>query len=145
MAKTRTPPIYTTPQDAALAFYRAFEAKDLDAMMGAWADDEEIVCVHPGGTRLVGYDAVRSSWEQLFAGDASLSFRLQEIVVVESVGMAMQSAIEQISLGSDGSTRGYAVATNLFLRTPVGWRLLAHHASPAPATAAPSAPEGPLH
>jgi ketosteroid isomerase-like protein len=145
MAKTRTPPIYTTPQDAALAFYRAFEAKDLDAMMGAWAEDEEIVCVHPGGTRLVGYDAVRSGWEQLFAGDASLTFRLQEIVVVESVGMAMQSAIEQVSLGSDGSTRGYAVATNLFLRTPVGWRLLAHHASPAPATAAPSAPEGPLH
>ena len=59
MAKTRTPPIYTTPQDAALAFYQAFEAKDIDAMMGAWADDEEIVCVHPGGTRLVGYDAVR--------------------------------------------------------------------------------------
>ena len=145
MAKTRTPPIYTTPQDAALAFYQAFEAKDIDAMMGAWADDEEIVCVHPGGARLVGYDAVRAAWEQLFAGDSRLSFRLQDIVVVESVGMAMQSAIEQVSLGSDGSTRGYAVATNLFLRTPVGWRLLAHHASPAPAAAAPSAPEGPLH
>jgi ketosteroid isomerase-like protein len=145
MAKTRTPPIYTTPQDAALAFYQAFEAKNVDAMMGAWADDEEIVCVHPGGTRLVGYDAVRSGWEQLFSGDASLTFRLQEIVVIESVGMAMQSAIEQVSLGADGSTRGYAVATNVFLRTPVGWRLLVHHASPVPATTAPSAPEGPLH
>ena len=145
MAKTRTPPIYTTPQDAALAFYQAFEAKDIDAMMGAWADDEEIVCVHPGGTRLVGYDAVRSGWEHLFNGDASLSFNLQDIVVIESVGMAMQSAIEQVSLGADGSTRGYAVATNVFLRTPVGWRLLVHHASPVPATAAPSAPEGPLH
>ena len=59
MAKIRTPPIYTTPTDAALAFYQAFEAKDLDAMMATWAEDEEIVCVHPGGTRLVGYDAVR--------------------------------------------------------------------------------------
>ena len=48
MAKVRTPPIYTTPQDAALAFYHAFEARDLDAMMATWADDEEIVCVHPG-------------------------------------------------------------------------------------------------
>jgi len=145
MAKTRTPPIYTTPQDAALAFYQAFEAKNVDAMMGTWADDEEIVCVHPGGTRLVGYDAVRSGWEQLFSGDASLTFRLQEIVVIESVGMAMQSAIELVSLGADGSTRGYAVATNVFLRTPVGWRLLVHHASSVPATTAPSAPEGPLH
>jgi ketosteroid isomerase-like protein len=145
MAKTRTPPIYTTPQDAALAFYQAFEAKNVDAMMGTWADDEEIVCVHPGGTRLVGYDAVRSGWDQLFSGDASLTFRLQEIVVIESVGMAMQSAIEVVSLGADGSTRGYAVATNVFLRTPVGWRLLVHHASSVPAAAAPSAPEGPLH
>ena len=144
MAKIRTPPIYTTPADAALAFYQAFEAKDIDAMMGAWADDEEIVCVHPGGARLVGYDAVRAAWEQLFAGDSRLSFRLQDIVVVESVGMAMQSAVEQVALSSDGSTRGYAVATNVFLRTPVGWRLLVHHASPAPA-AAPAAPEGPLH
>ncbi|MFI4923833.1 MAG: YybH family protein, partial [Vicinamibacteria bacterium] len=57
MAKARTPPIYTTPQDAATAFYQAFEARDLDAMMATWADDEEIVCVHPGAQRLVGYDA----------------------------------------------------------------------------------------
>ena len=55
MVKVRTPPIYTTPTDAALAFYQAFEAKDVDAMMTTWAEDEEIVCVHPGGTRLVGY------------------------------------------------------------------------------------------
>ena len=54
----------------------AFEAKDVDAMMATWADDEEIVCVHPGGARMVGYDAVRAGWEQLFAGDARLSFRL---------------------------------------------------------------------
>ena len=66
--------------DAALAFYQAFEAKDLDAMMATWAEDEEIVCVHPGGTRLVGYDAVRPGWEQLFAGDARLTFRLEQVV-----------------------------------------------------------------
>ncbi|NJM09628.1 MAG: nuclear transport factor 2 family protein, partial [Bdellovibrionaceae bacterium] len=47
MPKARTPPIYTTPQDAAAAFYQAFEARDLDAMMATWADDEEVVCVHP--------------------------------------------------------------------------------------------------
>ena len=28
------------PQDVALAFYQAFENKDLDAMMAAWADDD---------------------------------------------------------------------------------------------------------
>ncbi|MGI8895777.1 MAG: YybH family protein [Casimicrobiaceae bacterium] len=143
MAKLRTPPIYTSPQDAALAFYQAFEGRDLDAMMAAWADDEEIICVHPGGPRMVGYDAVRTAWEQLFSGDAKLTFRLDEIVVIETVGLAMQSAIEHVST-SAGTARGTAVATNVFMRTPSGWRVVCHHASPVAALVA-TQPTGPLH
>jgi len=131
MGKPRTPPIYTSPQDAALAFYQAFEARDLESMMATWADDEDIVCVHPGGTRSVGYDAVRASWEQLFRGDTRLAFRLDEIVVVETVGLAMQSAVEHVHT-ADGRKRGVAIVTNVFLRTPAGWRIVCHHASPAP-------------
>jgi ketosteroid isomerase-like protein len=144
MAKIRTPPIYTTPTDAAMAFYQAFEARDIDAMMATWAEDEEIICVHPGGMRLVGYDAVRQGWEQLFAGDTRLSFRIEQIVVVETVGLAMQSAIELIMVSKDNTPRGTAVCTNVFLRTPYGWRMVMHHASPAPA-ASPMEAVGPLH
>jgi ketosteroid isomerase-like protein len=143
MANVRTPPIYTSPQDAALAFYQAFEARDLDAMMLAWAEDEEIVCVHPGGQRLVGFEAVRNAWEQLFAGDTRLSFRLDQVVVLETVGLALQSAIEHVHT-VDGKARGVAVATNVFLRTPSGWRMVCHHASPLTAVAS-STPPGPLH
>ena len=144
MAKVRTPTIFTTPQDAATAFYRAFEAKDIDAMMAAWAEDEEIVCVHPGGPRLVGFDAVRVGWEQIFAGETKLLFRLEELVVIETVGMALQSAIEQVTVGNDPAPRGTAIASNVFLRTPSGWRIALHHASPAPAMTIAS-PAGPLH
>ena len=104
MAKARTPPIYTTPADAALAFYHAFETRDIDAMMATWADDEEIVCVHPGGMRLVGFDAVRAGWEQLFGGNERLAFRLDQVVMIETVGLAMQSAVEQITVGKDGQS-----------------------------------------
>ncbi|HEV8552495.1 MAG TPA: nuclear transport factor 2 family protein [Casimicrobiaceae bacterium] len=144
MAKPRTPTIFTSPQDAALAFYQAFEAKDVEAMMATWAEDEDIVCVHPGGTRLVGYEAVRIGWEQLFAGETKLSFRLDEIVVIETVGLAMQSAVEHVTVGNDTKARGAAIATNVYLRTPSGWRIVVHHASPAPAIAVVS-PAGPLH
>jgi ketosteroid isomerase-like protein len=144
MAKVRTPTIFTTPQDAALAFYQAFEGKDVDAMMATWAEDEDIVCVHPGGPRLVGYEAVRAGWEHLFAGDSRLSFQLDEIVVLETVGMALQSAVEHVTLGDDPAPRGSAIATNVFLRTPTGWRLAVHHASPAPAVTTVS-PTGQLH
>ena len=144
MAKVRTPTIFTTPQDAATAFYRAFEAKDIDAMMAAWAEDEEIVCVHPGGPRLVGFDAVRLGWEQIFAGETKLLFRLEELVVLETVGMALQSAIEQVTVGNDPAPRGAAIASNVFLRTPSGWRIVLHHASPAP-TMTIASPAGPSH
>ena len=144
MAKVRTPTIFTTPQDAAAAFYRAFETKDIDAMMAAWAEDEEIVCVHPGGPRLVGFDAVRLGWEQIFAGETKLLFRLGEIVVLETVGMALQSAIEQVTVGDNPAPRGTAIASNVFLRTPSGWRMVLHHASPAP-TMTVATPAGPLH
>ncbi len=144
MAKPRTPTIFTSPQDAALAFYQAFEAKDVDAMMATWAEDEDIVCVHPGGPRLVGYEAVRIGWEQLFAGETKLSFRLDEIVVIETVGLAMQSEDEHVTVGNDPKARGAAIATNVYLRTPLGWRIVVHHASAAPATAV-VAPAGPLH
>ena len=36
--------------------------------MAVWAEDEEIVCVHPTGPRLAGLAEVRASWERIFAG-----------------------------------------------------------------------------
>jgi len=142
MGKPRTPSIYTSPQDAALAFYQAFEAKDVEAMMAAWADDEEIVCVHPGGPRLVGYDAVRASWERIFAGEGRIAFRLTDLVVIETVGLAMQSAFEELQ--GEGSAQATAIATNVLMRTPSGWRMVCHHASASPPMP-PAETKGPLH
>ena len=143
MSTARTPPIYTSPQDVTQAFYQAFEARDLDAMMATWAEDEDIVCVHPGGARHVGYEAVRQSFEQMFSSEAKLSFRIEGLVAIETVGLALQSAIEHLRAGEDGR-RGAAIATNVLMRTPYGWRLVCHHASPSPPVS--EAPQtGPLH
>ena len=143
MGKPRTLSIYTSPQDAALAFYQAIEARDIEAMMASWADDEDIVCIHPGGPRLVGYDAVRASWEQIFAADTRFTFRLDQVVVIETVGLAMQSAIEHVTTANPASS-GAAIATNVLLRTPSGWRIVCHPASQSPAVMVSEA-KGPLH
>ena len=119
------------------------EKTNLPLVMATWADDEEIVCIHPGGPRLVGFEAIRNAWEQLFSGDVRLRFRIEQPIAIDTVGLAVQSAIEHVFL-ADGSSRGMAVATNVFMRTPTGWRMVCHHSSPAPAVAAP-APAGPLH
>ena len=134
MPTARTPPIYTSPQDVTHAFYQAFEARDIDAMMATWADDEDIVCIHPGGARHVGYEAVRQSFEQLFSADTRLLFRLEQAVAIETVGLAMQSAIEHLRAGEEGP-RGAAIATG----SATDCSSSRKRATPAPAVALPSA------
>jgi ketosteroid isomerase-like protein len=123
---------YPTPQDAEAAFYEALEAADIDAMMQVWADDEDIVCVHPGGARLAGYDKVRDSWAQIFSGGQRLKVMLSDQVYVQGMMVSVHSLQENIAVAGEPRTRHPVVATNIYLRTAGGWRLIAHHASPAP-------------
>ena len=68
---SRRSKLYPTPEDAETAFYEAFERSDLAGMMTVWAEDDDIVCIHPQGPRLTGFDAVRESWVQIFSGGTS--------------------------------------------------------------------------
>jgi uncharacterized protein (TIGR02246 family) len=127
--------IYPTAQDAETAFYDAMERADLEAMMAVWAEDEEIVCVHPGGERLAGTDQIRESWKQIFAGGAQLRVEVSQQVSLAGVMFAVRSVHESISIAGDPRRRGVIAATNVYLRTASGWRMIVHHASPTPATA----------
>ena len=130
MPKARTPTIFTTPQDAALAFYQAFEARDIDAMMAAWAEDEEIVCVHPGGPRLVGAPAIRASFEAIFSNGA-IRAQPQKVRRVLGLSSAVHNVLERVEvLGNDGPQSAWVIATNVYLKGALGWRMVVHHASP---------------
>jgi ketosteroid isomerase-like protein len=125
-------PLYTTPQDAEAAFYDALERADLDAMMAVWAEDEEIVCVLPGGPRLVGYAAVREAWRRVFAGGRRLTIALSHQVYLAGMLLSVHSLHEHLGLTSGEGQTAPVVVTNVYVRGALGWRLLAHHASPAP-------------
>src|SRR5262247_2489814 len=77
--------IFPTAQDAENAFYEALERCDLEGMMAVWAEDEDIFCVHPAGTRLAGQDQVRASWAQLFAGGAHARVQVTLLGAVNGV------------------------------------------------------------
>jgi ketosteroid isomerase-like protein len=123
---------YPTPQDCEIAFYEALERADLEAMMEVWAEDEEIVCVHPGGPRLTGYEQVRESWGQIFSGRQRLSVHLSHQVYVHGMMLSIHSLHENILVQGENKPRAPVVCTNVYTRTAGGWRLLMHHASPAP-------------
>jgi len=134
--------IYTTPQDAEAAFYEAIEKADLEAMMAVWADDD-ILCVHPGGARLVGVEQVRESWRQIFASGQTLRFRLRNQQSVNGMTLVVHSVYEQISVAGQAQERNPAVATNIYLRTENGWRMVVHHASISPASPEPDSKRAP--
>ena len=139
--------LFPTAQDAENAFYEALERADLEAMMSVWAEDEEILCVHPTGARLTGQDQVRESWTQIFAGAARARVHVTHQVVLSSMMMEVRSVQENFTIeGEAPSPQGRdsrpapIVATNVYLRTAAGWRMIVHHASPAPGQAEPVPP-----
>jgi uncharacterized protein (TIGR02246 family) len=125
--------IFPTAQDAENAFYEALERADLDAMMAVWSEDEEIVCVHPAGQRLSGQAQVRDAWRQMFAGGPGMRVQVTQRVAVAGMMVAVHSVHENITVSGERRARPPIIATNVYLRTPAGWRMVAHHASPAPA------------
>jgi len=122
--------VFATPQDAEAAFYEALEKSDLEAMMEVWSEDDELICIHPGGPRLVGYEAVRESWQRIFHSGQRLRIQLTTLIQVTSGMIAIHSVHENLSVREERTT-GMTVATNIYIRSAHGWRMIAHHASPA--------------
>ena len=125
--------LFPTPDDAETAFYDAFERADLAAMMAVWAESDDIVCIHPTGPRLQGFEAVRESWVQIFSGGASrLRMKTVESRTFAGQSVAVHAVVEVLSVqGQQGPTQSVC-ATNVYELTDNGWRMVVHHAAPAP-------------
>lgn len=122
--------------DVEAAFYEALHAGDVEQLMACWADEDDIVCVHPGGPRLVGAAAIRAAFEAMFAG-GSIRVTLERKRAVESLSASVHNVLERIDVvTAEGPQHAWVVATNVFLKTAQGWRLVAHHASPGRAEVA---------
>jgi ketosteroid isomerase-like protein len=123
-----------SPDDTEQAFYDALQQADLERLMACWADEEDIVCVHPGGPRLVGPAAVRAAFEAVFA-NGSVKARPEKVRRFEAGACSVHSVVERIELLSDdGVQHAWVIATNVYAKTAQGWRLVAHHASPGQRT-----------
>jgi uncharacterized protein (TIGR02246 family) len=128
--KPGTASLMQTPDAIEAQFYEAMQQGDLDRMMAVWADDDEAVCVHPGGARVIGTAAIRASFETIFGG-GSVDVRPEGVHRLQTLGCAVHHLIERVTLQAEGKTQAaYVLATNVYLKTEQGWRMVAHHASP---------------
>jgi len=121
--------VFSSPEAAEEAFYRALHKADLDLMMAVWDEDENISCVHPGGQRLDGRAAVRQSWEQIFAHSPGMEFRLTDESRYADQNLTVHVVHEHIRLGKEREYQSPVIATNVYRLTENGWRMVLHHAS----------------
>jgi uncharacterized protein (TIGR02246 family) len=119
-----------SPDEVEAQFYEALQRGDIERLMSLWADDDEIVCVHPGGTRVIGPAAIRASFEAMFA-NGGIPVRPEQVHRLAVLGAALHHLVERIEVrGETGPQTAWVLATNLYLKTAQGWRLASHHASP---------------
>jgi ketosteroid isomerase-like protein len=112
------------------AFYEALQAGDLERLMACWANEEDIICVHPGGPRLIGAVAIRNSFEIMFSHGPIRSFP-ERLHKLETITSAVHNLIERVEIyTADGAQIAFVTSTNVYMRTAQGWRMVAHHASP---------------
>lgn len=126
-----TPPLpaqFTTPEEAEHAFYEAISRGDLDALMRIWAEDEELVCIHPTGQQLVGLTTIRESWRQIFSS-TRLQIQSQRATQWQGMLISVHHSIEHLQVGEE--LTGPLQATHVFVRGPHGWRMVCRHCSAA--------------
>ncbi|MEU0170957.1 nuclear transport factor 2 family protein [Streptomyces iakyrus] len=137
------------------AFYEALEQGDFEELASLWltpsdlgvdesyhdpADTGVVSCVHPGWPVLTGRGEVLRSYALIMANTDYIQFFLTDVHVSVTGDTALVNCTENILSGGPapegaGEELGplvgqLVVATNVFRRTPLGWKLWSHHASP---------------
>ncbi len=121
--------IFTSPDDAEEALYEAIARADLEALMGIWSDDEEIVCIHPTGQCLRGHPAIRESWRAIFANNTRFRAHIKQCLRWKGVLHAVHSVVETLYVDGNPTPHGPILSTNVYQRGAHGWRLILRHTS----------------
>jgi ketosteroid isomerase-like protein len=150
--------LHATPEAVETAFYEALEAGDVDSLMEVWSDDEEIVCIHPGGPRLVGHRAIAASWREILS-NGPITVRPTDPEIMQASLVSVHSVLSRViayvrtegePAASEQATRAMTInmlVTHVFFKGTQGWRMVLHHASVTPqeTDSMSSASSGTLH
>jgi len=104
------------------AFYAAFSAGRLEELVGLWADDDDISCIHPGWPAIVGRSAVIGSWRDILLSPERPHIICKKPYAIVAGDHGRVLCVELIG------TMALA-ASNHFRRIGDTWRLVHHQSS----------------
>ncbi|MDR0234337.1 MAG: nuclear transport factor 2 family protein [Zoogloeaceae bacterium] len=123
-------PIFTTPEDAEIAFYKAVNHGNLNEFLAVWAEEEEVLCLHPSGNLLSSLESIRESWQEILGGAAKIRLHFRRISYWRASLIAVHHLIEELHSAQEDASGIFRV-THVFMRGSHGWRMTCRHSSPA--------------
>jgi ketosteroid isomerase-like protein len=123
-----------TVAEANYAFDTAISTRDIKAMERVWAAEPHAIAVHPASKALiVGWDAVRKSWEGTFDRFAEISVSMKEpqIHVAENVAWVVGMENVQGKARNGDAVNFMAFTTNIYEKRDGRWLMVLHTTSRA--------------
>jgi hypothetical protein len=121
------------PLGALIAFYRAFNAGDLEAMRANWADgsdDWEPSMSNPIGGIRRGWKEIAEGYSRLFAGPARVSVAFHDYTLQEHASVAIFVGRERgVCVTPEGRVELSIRTSRTFVQIGGVWRQLHHHGS----------------
>lgn len=125
--------VFASADEVEHYFYQAIQNNDTDALMQAWADDEDIICIHREGKRLVGTKQVHESWHSILTQNSKFKVELKEKRIINNGMTMIHVMLEKITQTTEmGTIESICHATNIFQKDSRGWHLVMHMATSAP-------------
>lgn len=129
MKSNKSHTYFTTPEEAEIAFYSAFEMLDISLMDSVLADKDGC-CIHPGGVIVMDHQEILNSWKYIFSQMEPFSLQHEVLSKTVTEDRAAHVVAEVITLtDKPGTPTSIVLATNVYIRQENGWRLFHHHAS----------------
>jgi ketosteroid isomerase-like protein len=135
--KDTSPPVasltreLTRVEEANLAFYEAFNKRDIERMSQVWSRSPHARCVHPGWELVIGWSDIRQSWVDIFRTIQEIDFRLEDIHIEVSGRTAWVNLVAHVQVTTDegDAFQATVVTTNIFEEIDARWLLVLHHSS----------------
>jgi hypothetical protein len=125
-----TPAKDGSPLDALIGFYRAFNARDLDALAANWADGEAPSMDNPIGGIRRGWPAIREGYATLFGGPANIRVTFHDFTSHGGADWHVFIGREKGACTTPTASLALRIrTTRLFVKRSGVWRQLHHHGS----------------
>ena len=107
---------------------------DAKSLTDIWSHSAAVTAMHPIGGRSVGWDTVRTSFEQVAQLAAAGKIELKDQLVYVAEDMAYEVGVEygQLKLAGQQISVEHRV-TNIYRREAGAWKMVHHHTDTSPA------------